>query len=200
MMNLSTRFCFEWRFPLLFLMYMLWTTPRTCVHSFHLSSVSSLILPRPTITRTRLHDTTPTSTTTTTDSSDEEQEDVHPAVLGWPDKYQPSDNANVGPQSLHTEFTVEPAAAGMLSQLDVLNWPTWTTADKEKWAVGKQNVDKVMPYNELSYVVEGKLEIIPADSPDEPVIVQPNDFVTFPKDFCASWKVLEELTWHYYLY
>jgi hypothetical protein len=55
-------------------------------------------------------------------------------------------------------------------QLDVANWPTWTTANNLKWVVGKQNVDKVMAYGELSYVLSGKLEIIPTDQ-TEAVIV-----------------------------
>ena len=56
-----------------------------------------------------------------------------------------------------------------------------------------------MPYGELSYVIEGQLEIIPKDT-GVPEIVNEGDFVTFPKGFVASWKVLKELTWHYYLY
>jgi uncharacterized cupin superfamily protein len=55
-----------------------------------------------------------------------------------------------------------------------------------------------MPYNELSYVLSGKLEIIPPSG--TPVLVQAGDFVTFPEGFKSTWTVLEELTWHYYLY
>lgn len=126
---------------------------------------------------------------------------IHPAVAGWPEKYTPSSNSGgVGPQVLSKTFAVHPPSGFFsLEKLDVAQWPTWTTGDKEKWAVGNQVVDKVMPYGELSYMISGKLEIIPADT-GEPVVVQPGDFVTFPEGFCASWKVLEELTWHYYLY
>ena len=85
-----------------------------------------------------------------------------------------------------------------MSQLDVANWPTWTTAGNPKWAVGKTNEDKVMPYNELSYVISGKLAIIPPSG--EKVIVQAGDFVTFPEGFKSTWTCTEELTWHYYLY
>lgn len=131
----------------------------------------------------------------------------HPAVEGWPEKYnaastsedasqQPSGR---GPRILHDVFTVEPANEDTLYQLDVQNWPTWTTAKNPKWRVGKQNADKIMPYGELSYVVSGKLEIIPFGS-NEKIIVQPGDFVTFPENFKASWTVVDELTWHYYLY
>ena len=56
-----------------------------------------------------------------------------------------------------------------------------------------------MPYGELSYVIKGSLEITPV-STGEAVIVKEGDFVTFPKGFIASWKVLEQPTWHYYLY
>ena len=91
------------------------------------------------------------------------------------------------------------ATESELSELDVEHWPIWATGDKEKWQVGNQVPDKEMPYGELSYLISGKLEII-SQSTGEPVIVSVGDFVTFPKNFIASWTVLEELTWHYYLY
>lgn len=53
--------------------------------------------------------------------------------------------------------------------------------------------------SELSYLITGTLEIIPQDT-GVPVIVKPGDFVTFPEGFVSDWTVLEELTWHYYLY
>mmetsp|Transcript_38883 Transcript_38883/g.116920 ORF Transcript_38883/g.116920 Transcript_38883/m.116920 type:complete len:191 (-) Transcript_38883:660-1232(-) len=128
--------------------------------------------------------------------------DIHPAVAGWPDKYagalEEGGNAG-GPQVLHQEFTVEKASEESLKRLDVANWPTWSTAGNPKWVVGKQNLNKVMPYGELSYVISGKLEIIPKCSEDAK-IVEAGDFVTFPEGFTASWEVREELTWHYYLY
>ena len=127
--------------------------------------------------------------------------DMHPAVEGWPEKYAGTfvEGAEIGPRILHEEFTVTTGSDELIALLDVPNWPVWTTADKPKWDVGNQVVDKVMPYGELSYMISGKLEIIPA-STGEPVIVKAGDFVTFPEKFKASWKVLEELTWHYYLY
>ena len=84
-------------------------------------------------------------------------------------------------------------------ELDVKHWPTWSTSNKEKWNVGNLVSDKEMPYGELSYMISGKLEITPA-STKEAVVVKEGDFVTFPYGFIASWTVLEELTWHYYLY
>ena len=131
--------------------------------------------------------------------------EVHPAVQGWPEKYAAGETTATavasgrGPRILHDVFTVEPGTEYMKYQLDVENWPIWTTGDKPKWDVGKQNADKVMPYGELSYVISGKLEIIPAGS-NEPIIVKEGDFVTFPEGSVASWRVLEVLTWHYYLY
>ena len=104
----------------------------------------------------------------------------------------------MGPRVLHQEFAVEKASEEELAELDVMNWPQWSTAGNPKWMVGKTNVDKVMPYGELSYVISGKLEVIPPSG--EPVIVQAGDFVTFPDGFKSTWTVLEELTWHYYLY
>ena len=127
--------------------------------------------------------------------------DTHPAVEGWPEKYGRDlvDGADIGPRVLHDDFTVERASSDIMERLDVEHWPTWTTANNPKWIVGNQVVDKVMPYGELSYVISGKLEIIPA-STGEPLVVEAGDFVTFPEGFKASWKVLEELTWYYYLY
>ena len=86
-----------------------------------------------------------------------------------------------------------------LSDLDVRHWPVWTTGDKEKWGVGNLVEDKEMPYGELSYMMSGRLEIVPK-STGMPTIVEAGDFVTFPRGYVASWKVLEELTWNYYLY
>mmetsp|Transcript_59381 Transcript_59381/g.171562 ORF Transcript_59381/g.171562 Transcript_59381/m.171562 type:complete len:179 (-) Transcript_59381:267-803(-) len=128
--------------------------------------------------------------------------DMHPAVVGWPEKYGRQimgGTFHPGPQVLHEEFAVERGTPETLEKLDTFNWPTWTTGDKEKWAVGNQVQDKEMPYSELSYVIQGRLEIIPKAT-GVPVVVEPGDFVTFPKGFVASWRVLEELTWHYYLY
>ena len=138
--------------------------------------------------------------------------DYHPAVEGWEEKYIASGGntehtqSSKGPRILATEFEVHAATELELHDLDVKHWPTWTTSDKEKWNVGNLVKDKEMPYGELSYVVQGKLEIVRKSTVNEggeegkAVIISEGDFVTFPKGFIASWKVLEELTWHYYLY
>jgi len=124
----------------------------------------------------------------------------HPAVEGWEQKYVDEGGTDAtAPRKISDEFEVHAATESELVDLDVEHWPTWTTGDKEKWAVGNQVPDKEMPYGELSYVITGKLEIIP-QSTGVPVIISVGDFVTFPKGFVASWKVLEELTWNYYLY
>ena len=123
---------------------------------------------------------------------------VHPAVEGWPAKYAGTVGGATGPRVLHTGFAVEKASDEALEQLDVRKWPTWSTKDNEKWVVGKTNKDKIMPYGELSYVLSGKLEVIPPSG--EPVVIQAGDFVTFPEGFKSTWTCLEELTWHYYLY
>lgn len=122
--------------------------------------------------------------------------------MGWPDKYVAeggSEETKDESRVISETFEVHPAAESEMKNLDVKNWPTWTTGDKPKWDVGNQVVDKEMPYGELSYMIKGKLEIIPK-STGVPVVVSPGDLVTFPKGFVASWQVLEELTWHYYLY
>jgi len=123
----------------------------------------------------------------------------HPAVLGWPGKYSDAGGVGAGPRPISTQFDVHEANESELKDLDVEHWPIWTTGDKPKWDVGNQVANKEMPYGELSYMISGKLEIIP-QSTGVPVIVNKGDLVTFPKGFVASWKVLEELTWHYYLY
>mmetsp|Transcript_9527 Transcript_9527/g.20684 ORF Transcript_9527/g.20684 Transcript_9527/m.20684 type:complete len:211 (+) Transcript_9527:25-657(+) len=132
----------------------------------------------------------------------------HPAVEGWERKYldggggdksSRSDGGTTGPRALSSEFEVRAATEAELSDLDVEHWPVWTTSDKEKWGVGNSVPNKEMPYGELSYVISGKLEIVPR-STGVPSIVSEGDLVTFPKGFVASWKVLEELTWNYYLY
>ncbi len=142
------------------------------------------------------------------------EEEEHPAVLGWPQKYaeatssvggssdnnrSDSNKDDVGPRILSTKFQIQKATPSQLQQLDVPHWPTWSTSDKPKWQVDNQVQDKEMPYGELSYVIEGQLEVIPKET-GVPEIVNEGDFVTFPKGFVASWKVLKELTWHYYLY
>ena len=135
----------------------------------------------------------------------------HPAVERWPEKYAGAADGTNGPKPLHTVFAVEAGSEETKEKLDVSNWPTWSTAGNPKWVVGKKNKDKIMPYNELSYVVSGKLQIIPPPGapvlvdglpfPDGvPVLVVAGDFVTFPEGFTSSWTVLEELTWHYFLY
>ena len=130
------------------------------------------------------------------------EQEQHPAVEGWPEKYVAeggSEDTKDDSRVISETFEVHPATESELNDLDVRHWPTWTTGDKPKWDVGNKVVDKEMPYGELSYMITGKLEIIPK-STGVPVIVSPGDLVTFPKGFVASWQVLEELTWHYYLY
>lgn len=132
----------------------------------------------------------------------------HPAVEGWEQKYideggscNLSDAASGcrGPKIISSEFDVHRATEEELNDLDVKNWPEWTTKGNEKWSVGNRVVDKEMPYGELSYVTAGKLEIIPQSSGDRQIVAV-GDLVTFPRGFVASWTVLEELTWNYYLY
>mmetsp|Transcript_30591 Transcript_30591/g.69114 ORF Transcript_30591/g.69114 Transcript_30591/m.69114 type:complete len:171 (-) Transcript_30591:57-569(-) len=130
----------------------------------------------------------------------------HPAVEGWREKYvdagggaaNAGDGTQRGPRIVSESFDVRRATSDEIEDLDVYCWPTWTTSDKEKWSVGNKVVGKVMPYGELSYLLSGQLEIIPDGG--EPVVIKKGDLVTFPRDFKASWCVLEELTWHYYLY
>mmetsp|Transcript_48347 Transcript_48347/g.156728 ORF Transcript_48347/g.156728 Transcript_48347/m.156728 type:complete len:167 (-) Transcript_48347:185-685(-) len=124
---------------------------------------------------------------------------THPAVAGWPDKYAGTLGSETGPRILHDAFAVEAADSALLMELDVANWPTWTTAGNDRWLPNVTRKDKEMPYGELSYLISGKLEIVPKET-GLPVVVNPGDVVTFPEGFVSDWTVLEELTWHYYLY
>lgn len=124
--------------------------------------------------------------------------EIHPAVAGWPDKYSGT-SGGPGPRILHETFAVQKADYDLLVSMDVANWPTWTTKGNDRWLEHVTRKDKVMPYGELSYLISGKLEIVPKDT-GVPVVVNPGDFVTFPEGFVSDWTVLEELEWHYYLY
>ena len=123
---------------------------------------------------------------------------IHPAVAGWPDKYTGA-AGGPGPRILSDVFAVQKADSALLMELDVPNWPTWTTAGNERWVEHVTRHDKEMPYGELSYLISGQLEIVPKDT-GVPVLVNPGDFVTFPEGFVSDWTVKQELTWHYYLY
>ena len=62
---------------------------------------------------------------------------------------------------------------------------------------------KVYDSNELSYIISGKMEITPVDDnnkPQDPVLVQAGDFVTFPDGFACYWYVIETVKKHWYLY
>ena len=123
----------------------------------------------------------------------------HPAVAGWPDKYSGA-AGGPGPRILHDEFAVFPRPQlNLVIELDVPNWPTWTTAGNDRWLENDTRKDKEMPYGELCYLVAGQLEIVPKDT-GIPVLVDPGDFVTFPEGFVSDWTVKKELTWHYFLY
>ena len=217
---------------------------------FHVKTTSS---PSSSLSLFRLYDSSSIQSTTnaisaTTSETEAAEVDagIHPAVAGWPEKYTGSNKSgggtfHVGPRKISDSFDVvsvpvtrettttssNRSTERLFEELDVENWPTWTTSDKPKWQVGNVVRDKVMPYNELSYVISGKLRITysnnnnsnisssssssrrrsddgssitPTTTGTEVVVIGPGEFVTFPKDFCATWEVLEELTWYYYLY
>jgi homoserine kinase type II len=105
----------------------------------------------------------------------------------------------VGPRPLHKKFTVAKATEEQLKEMDVANWPTWSTKGNAKYAVGQTAPLKVYDTNELSYIISGKMEIIPEET-GEPVLVQAGDFVTFPEGFPCQWRVLEEINKHWFCY
>ena len=73
----------------------------------------------------------------------------HPAVAGWPDKYTGT-AGGPGPRVLHDAFAVlrRPQSQKLVIELDVKNWPTWTTAGNDRWVENVTRKDKVMPYGE----------------------------------------------------
>jgi cupin superfamily acireductone dioxygenase involved in methionine salvage len=86
-----------------------------------------------------------------------------------------------------------------MDQLGVKSWPTWSTSGNEKYKVDVKSPLKTYTENELSYVISGKMEIIPKDT-GIPVLVQTGDFVTFPDGFECYWLVKEVVRKHWYLY
>jgi uncharacterized cupin superfamily protein len=103
------------------------------------------------------------------------------------------------PRPLHTEFTVEKATPILLEELNVMQWPTWSTAGSTKYQVGIKSPLKVYEGNELSYILEGEMEIIPQNT-GIPVVVQAGDFVTFPDGFACYWYVKKVINKHWYIY
>jgi len=132
-----------------------------------------------------------------------------------------------GPRPLHKEFTVEKATPEQLEEMQVKSWGQWSTKGSPKYKVGVKSPLKVYDCNELSYIISGKMEIIP-EATGEPVLVQVDkrtlpfwrsnislprqdsehhapsaqagDFVTFPDGFPCYWYVIEEINKHYYIY
>ena len=72
----------------------------------------------------------------------------HPAVAGWPDKYTGT-AGGPGPRVLHDAFAVlRRPQHKLVIELDVKNWPTWTTAGNDRWVENVTRKDKEMPYGE----------------------------------------------------
>ena len=72
----------------------------------------------------------------------------HPAVAGWPDKYTGTAGGH-GPRVLHDAFAVlRRPQHKLVIELDVKNWPTWTTAGNDRWVENVTRKDKEMPYGE----------------------------------------------------
>ena len=104
-----------------------------------------------------------------------------------------------GPRPLHTEFTVQKATPELLEELDVTNWPTWSTDGSPKYKVGIKSPLKVYDCNELSYVTDGEVDIIHAPT-GKVSTVSKGDFVTFPDGYECYWYVKETIVKHWYIY
>ncbi len=68
-------------------------------------------------------------------------------------------------------FTVEKATEEKIAELGVKSWPTWSTEGSAKYKTGEISPLKVYDTNELSYIISGKMEIIPEET-GEPVLVE----------------------------
>ena len=117
-------------------------------------------------------------------------------VMNW-SKAKPIHRAPDNP--MKSVFTVEKATEDQIAELGVKQWPTWSTEGSAKYAVGVRSPLKVYDCNELSYIISGKMEIIP-ETTGEPVLVQAGDFITFPDEFPCYWHVIEEINKHYFIY
>lgn len=124
----------------------------------------------------------------------------HPVVAAWPEKYTGIMGVGHGPRILHDEFAVlREATTELLIELDVHNWPTWTTVGNDRWVENVARKDKEMPYGELCYLIAGQIEFVPKET-GVSVVVNPGDFVTLPEKFVADHIVRKDITWHYFLY
>jgi uncharacterized cupin superfamily protein len=121
-----------------------------------------------------------------------------PAAFGR-GKVQMNVVSSGSPRPIHSEFTVEKATPEKMAELGVANWPTWSTADSEKYKVGIKSQLKVYGINELSYIISGEVDIIPK-STGIPVTVKAGDFVTFPNGFECYWHVKDVVTKNWYEY
>ena len=104
-----------------------------------------------------------------------------------------------GPRALHQAFTIEKATKTLLDELDVKNWPTWSTQGSAKYVTGEKSPLKVYDGNELSYIISGSMEITNAET-GQSSLVQAGNFVTFPDGFKCYWFVKEPVLKNWYLY
>ena len=108
-------------------------------------------------------------------------------------------HAAKGPRPLHDKFTVQTATPELLDELNVVAWPTWSTASSSKYKTGVRSPLKVYDCNELSYVYKGEVEITNADT-GEVAVVRKGDFVTFPNGFKCYWHVTSTVEKNWYIY
>ena len=93
-------------------------------------------------------------------------------------------------------FKVEKATEKQLAELGVKSWPTWSTEGSAKYKTGEISALKVYDTNELSYIISGKMEIIPEET-GKPVLVQEGGAcclrapVPSPMHYSAQMRALE---------
>ena len=112
----------------------------------------------------------------------------HPAVAGWPAKYDESrareelsnglysgTKGGPAPRVLHDAFAVlSRPQLNLVVELDVQNWPTWTTAGNDRWLENDTRKDKEMPYGSFANSSRSSPNSYPSPSPSPSPNSTPN--------------------------
>ena len=100
---------------------------------------------------------------------------------------------------VHSKLEVTRATEDELREMNVKEWPIWTTEGSPKYIVGKKAPVKVYDTNELSYIINGSMKIWDTET-GVATLVEAGDFITFPRGCSVQWEVLETITKHWFCY
>jgi uncharacterized cupin superfamily protein len=91
-------------------------------------------------------------------------------------------------ECIMSRIIVEQPSAEKLAELGVKQWPIWSKeVSRFTWSYASQ---------EIAYVLEGEVTIIPSDGNAE-VSFKAGDLVTFPKGLSCTWDIKKPLRKHY---